>query len=340
MDKLITGLRGAAESTRLRLLSLCSQAELSVSELVEILEQSQPRISRHLKTLIEADLLTRHQEGSWVFYRIFDRGPMAGFLTALIAQLPLEREPIAGDRQRLDQILIRRRQAAEHYFAENAEQWDNIRSLYVDEIEVEANLRMLLPAIVVDHLDIGTGTGRILTALADRVRHGIGFDLSRPMLAVARANLQRADLTHCQVRLGNMYRLPLPDGSADLVTLHQVLHYADQPSAVIAEAARLVRPGGRVLVVDFAPHALETLRVQHAHRRLGFSEESIMGWCVDSGLIPIEIKHLPGIPLTVTLWAADRPQVTVSTHKTVVEQSAQHSTKKAESLPLWPGTLS
>jgi len=205
---------------------------------------------------------------------------------------------------------VQRARAAEAaaYFRANAAQWGRIRSLHVDDREVERALVELLPlAGSRELLDIGTGTGRMLEILAPRVEYAVGVDLSREMLNVARANLARAALRNCSLRQGDMYQLPLPGDSFDAAIIHQVLHYADRPGEVIAEAARVLRPGGRLVIVDFAPHALENLRLEQAHRRLGFADDEITDWCRAAGLAPERIRHLPGTPLTVALWSAVRP---------------------------------
>jgi len=309
VEQVLAGLRAAAEPTRLRLLVLCGQGELTVSELTDILGQSQPRVSRHLKLLCEAGLLDRFREGNWVFYRLARGGPEAELARRLVELLPPE-DPVLGlDRERLDAVKRQRAAAAATYFRANAEQWDRIRSLYVDEREVEAALLSLLPeAGIADLLDIGTGTGRVLEVTAPRVGHALGVDLSREMLAVARVNLERAGLANCTLRQGDMYQLPLPGGAFDAVVIHLVLHYADRPERALAEAARVLRPGGRLVVVDFAPHELEFLRAEHAHRRLGFADAEIMGWCRDAGLVPAPPVRLAGEPLTVSLWLARRPE--------------------------------
>ncbi len=308
MENILAGLRAAAEPTRLRLLALCAHAELTVSELTAILGQSQPRVSRHLKLLCEAGLLDRLREGSWVFYRLARSGGEGGGLAALLAGLVPESDPIiALDRQRLRQIQRQRAEEAAAYFRANAAQWDRIRSLHVDDGEVErALLELLPPGAARDLLDIGTGTGRMLEILAPRVEHAVGVDLSREMLTVARVNLERAALRNCSLRQGDMYQLPLPGASFDAVVIHQVLHFADRPGDAIAEAARMLRPGGRLVIVDFAPHAVESLRSEHAHRRLGFDDEEILDWCRAAGLEPGRVRHLPGSPLTVVLWSASR----------------------------------
>jgi len=308
MDHLLAALRAVAEATRLRLVVLCARGELTVSELTQILGQSQPRVSRHLKLLCEAGLLDRFREGSWVFYRLSQSDPASTLARQLVAACD-ETDPTLGlDLQRLNAIKRQRAEAAGAYFRENAAQWHRIRSLYVDEREVEAALvEIISKADPRDLLDIGTGTGRVLEVLAPQVQSALGVDQSREMLSIARVNLERARLDNASVRLGDMYQLALPDASFDAVVIHQVLHYADRPATAIAEAARTLRPAGILVLVDFAPHALEFLRDEHAHRRLGFSDTEVEEWCRATGLNPGSPRRLPGDPLTVVIWTAHRP---------------------------------
>jgi ubiquinone/menaquinone biosynthesis C-methylase UbiE len=305
MDHLLAALRAIAEPTRLRLVVLCARGELTVSELTQILGQSQPRVSRHLKLLCEAGLLDRFREGSWVFYRMSQTGPVSRLARQLVATCDDSDPTMALDLQRLSAIKRQRADLASAYFRENAAHWHRIRSLYVDEIEVEEALSDIVgTADPRDLLDIGTGTGRILEILAPRVERALGIDQSREMLSVARVNLERAGLENASVRLGDMYQLALPDDSFDAVVIHQVLHYADRPAAAIAEAARVLRPTGILVLVDFAPHSLEFLRDEHAHRRLGFSDAEVAEWCRATGLDPSSPRYLPGNPLTVVIWTA------------------------------------
>jgi ArsR family transcriptional regulator len=288
MDQLLEALRAVAEPSRLRLLALCAEGEFTVSELVQIIGQSQPRVSRHLKQLSDAGLLERLPEGSWVFYR-------------------LARES-AGGRLARDIVRRVRAAAAQGYFRANAARWDQIRSLQVDDHHVEAQLLALLPPAGVSNLlDVGTGTGRVLELYGAQGVEGVGIDLSHDMLSVARANLARAGLSNVYVRQGDMYRLPWPGPAFDAVTFHQVLHFADEPAAAIAEAGRVLRPGGRLVIVDFAPHDVELLRREHAHRRLGFADGEVRGWLAESGLRPRDTVNLSGNPLTVAMWSAVRP---------------------------------
>jgi ubiquinone/menaquinone biosynthesis C-methylase UbiE/DNA-binding transcriptional ArsR family regulator len=323
MEHLLAALRAVAEPTRLRLLVLCARGELTVSELTQILGQSQPRVSRHLKLLCEAGLLDRFREGSWVFYRLSRDSAAAALARHLVAACGEEDPTLVLDLQRLAAIKRQRAEQASAYFRENAAQWHHIRSLYVDEREVEAALVDIIAAADPrDLLDIGTGTGRMIEVLAPRVEHALGIDQSREMLAVARVNLERAGLENGLVRLGDMYQLPLPDASFDAVVIHQVLHYADRPEATIAEAARVLRPGGVLVVVDFAPHLLEFLRGEHAHRRLGFADAEVAEWCREAGLERPSARRLPGDPLTVVIWAARRPTRTARAPDETLPQGA------------------
>ncbi len=310
LDLLLERLRAAAEETRLRLLVLCADSELTVSDLTAILGQSQPRVSRHLKVLCDAGLLERFREGSWAFFRLSQRGRGATLARGLVDRLSLQDSQIRLDLERLHTVKQARSESAARYFDENAADWDRIRTLHVAENEVEAAvLAHLGPGPFGDILDIGTGTGRLLDVLAPRAERAIGLDLSREMLALARANLDRAGHKNCSVRQGDLYALPFGADSFDAVTIHQVLHFLEDPGRAIAEAARVLRPGGRLIIVDFAPHDLEELRDRHAHRRLGFPQGDVDAWCEAAGLEPDQSQVLPGKPLTVILWSAQHPAV-------------------------------
>lgn len=312
LNSLLGALRAAAEPTRLRLLAILSRNELTVSELTRILGQSQPRISRHLKLLCEAHLLDRAQEGSWVFYRMADRGPAAHIAGQLIKLLPNEDPEMERDQRRLRSIRNEHIRKASNYFESVAQAWDDMRKLYVAEEKVEQAMLRAVDGIEIDFLlDLGTGTGRILEIFSHILKKGLGIDLSREMLTVARANLEYADIAHCQVRHGDIHQLTVEDHSVDVVTIHHVLHFLDEPAVVVREAVRTLRHGGRILIVDFAPHQLEALRENHAHRRLGFSDDEVNSWLNKAGAETLAVHHLKssdnqsGELLTVTLWVGE-----------------------------------
>jgi len=308
MEAMLSALRAAGEPTRLRILGLLGHGELTVTELTRILRQSQPRVSRHLRLLTEAGLLERFREGAWVFYRLVDAGAAAELARTIVDLIPRTDPEHQRDLERLSDVRVARAEAAAAYFRENAPYWDRIRSLYVPEEEVERRMLGVLEEInVEDMLDIGTGTGRILEIFAPHISRGVGIDLSPEMLSVARASLAAKEIGHCQVRLGDMYDVPAAGEAFELVVFHQVLHFADDPGLAIREAARVLRPGGRLLIVDFAPHEYEFLREEHQHRRLGFADHEVAGWAESAGLEAGEPEPLAGGELTVVLWRLLRP---------------------------------
>jgi ubiquinone/menaquinone biosynthesis C-methylase UbiE len=306
MDTFLARLRAAAEPTRLRLLALCASAELTVSEVTQILNQSQPRVSRHLKLLCDAGLINRSREGTWAFYRLA-QGEAGSLARSLISQIPVDDQVLTRDQARLDAVNKQRADAAAEYFRQNAGRWSEIRKLHVPEEDVEkAILKSFSNQTIENYLDIGTGTGRLLELLGPQVQSATGVDLSHEMLNMARAALESSGLENCQVRLGDMYDLPFEAASQDAVTLHQVLHYADDPASVIDEAARVLRKDGRLVVIDFAPHNEESLRQEHAHRRLGFSDIDVTTWFRQSGLKSAAPEVLEGDPLSVVLWSGTK----------------------------------
>jgi ubiquinone/menaquinone biosynthesis C-methylase UbiE/DNA-binding transcriptional ArsR family regulator len=307
-ETLYGALKAAGEATRLRILALLAEAELTVSELTAILRQSQPRISRHLRLLAEAGLVERFREGSWAFFRRGERGGAAELARELIARLDSEDATLARDRERLASVRAQRNAVAQAYFRRHAAQWDRIRKLHVADEAVEEAITAALADIPIHALlDLGTGTGRMLELFGPRVTRGLGLDLSLDMLALARTRLDRAGLKHCSVRQGDIYDLALPKDAFDVVVIHQVLHFLDDGARAITEAARVLRPAGRLLVVDFAPHDLEFLRDEHAHRRLGFAAETVAQWMKAAGLEVVLQRNLAPEPasdgkIAVSLW--------------------------------------
>jgi ubiquinone/menaquinone biosynthesis C-methylase UbiE len=298
--------RALADATRLRILALLRSMELSVGELAQVLGQSQPRVSRHVKILCDAGLAERRKEGSWVFVALGKPARVEPVLASLDSWGKLESDHWAvADAARLAAVRADRAASAAGWFEANAGQWDAIRSLHIAESEVEAAIAQILGEAPIGQLiDIGTGTGRMLELFAARAEHALGIDRSSEMLRLARAKLSERGLANAELRQADLYALPLGDGAADVAILHHVLHFAQQPGAAIAEAARVLSSGGRLLIADFAPHDREELRTRDAHTRLGFSDEQIASWFDAAGLMPARTETLKGGELTVKLWLA------------------------------------
>ena len=302
--------RSLADPTRLRIVALLRAMELSVGELAQVLGQSQPRVSRHVRILIDAGLAERRKEGSWVFLTLADGRRVQPLFDALDRWAELDgADPwVAADAARLAAVRADRAAAAERYFAAHAKDWDEIRTLHIAESEVEAAIARALGTRPLGRLvDIGTGTGRMLELFGGNAERALGVDRSPEMLRLARVKLAEAGLAGAELRQGDMYALPLHAGCADTVILHQVLHYAQHPAAAVEEAARLLAPGGRLLIVDFASHEREELRARDAHARLGFADDVMLKYLESAGLDGRVVEHLQGGELTVTLWEGERP---------------------------------
>lgn len=311
-ENIVSILRAAGEPTRLRILALLEHGDLAVGELVQILGQSQPRLSHHLKTLTSAGVVERMPEGSWVFYRLVQEGAAARILSALLQELEKDQGDFSRDARQLNAIRSARVASANEYFERVADTWDTVRSLHYPNEAIERALLDVAGSGPFEQVvDIGTGTGRMLTLFAPLATKADGIDLSHKMLTVARANLTKAGADNARVRQGDATAVPFEDASADLVILHQVLHFIDTPEQVISETARILRPGGRLLVVDFAPHELEFLRTDHAHRHLGVHHDMLGAWTLAHGLAlskprrfdpPEDLKE----GLAVQIWSADK----------------------------------
>jgi ubiquinone/menaquinone biosynthesis C-methylase UbiE len=329
MEDLLIGLRAVAEVTRVRILFVLSHGEFNVSELTQILGQSQPRVSRHLKLMVEAGLVDRHKEGNWVLFRLREDKLGGALSHAIVNMLSADDHALARDLARLEEVKRQRADVAANYFSSNAANWEKLRSLHVREEDVESAMQSVVGTGKFGTLvDLGTGTGRILSLFAHQASQAIGIDSSREMVAIARANLERNQLRHGQIRQSDIYALPFGNATADLVTIHQVLHFLEEPGRALIEAKRILSPDGRILIVDFAPHGLEALRTDHAHRRLGFSTDQISQWLSRAGLELLRHDMLPPPPdhvgngLTVSLWLA--------AHKASQQHTQNTSARKLE----------
>lgn len=284
LDSTLSVFRAIGEESRLRIMALLARGELTVSELTQILGQSQPRVSRHLKILADAGLIERHREGAWMFYRIAGSAGAEPARSALIAAIAAVGEGgdriVARDAERFAQSRQARADQAAQYFQDNAAEWNRIRALHLPDSDIEKRIvQMAGDEPVHTFVDLGTGTGRMLELFADRFTEGVGYDVSHEMLAIARNNLEKSGIAHAQARHGDLFSLPMENVAADIVCVHHVLHYLAEPEAAVREAARILKPGGKLIISDFAPHDLEFLREEHAHRRLGFDDEEVENWC-------------------------------------------------------------
>lgn len=320
VNTVVQAAKAVADPSRVRILAILDHHELTVSELVLVLGQSQPRVSRHLKLLQDAGFLHRKAEGRSAFYRLERAGPMAPLLRTVLADIDAGDPDIAADARRLQAIRDSRDEQARSYFEAVAGSWDGMRHRHVAETEIEqALVDMLRGRHVRSLLDLGTGTGRVLEIAAPHVEAGIGVDLSRDMLAVARHKLEAAGLHHCDVRHGDLRHLSLPDGSMDMAVLHHVLHFLDDPADALAEAARTLRPGGTLVVVDFATHDEDVLRTDHQHQRLGFDTDEMEDWCSAAGLEDVTARtftpeKVDEETLTVVFWTATQRRDAPSTY--------------------------
>jgi len=311
IEDLTTVLRTAGEAQRLRILALCADDDLSVSELTKILGLSQPSVSRHLRSLSDTGLLQRHQEGSWAYFHFPRAGTAAEIARLLVGWMDENCPLLVRDRRRLEDIRQERATRSERYFRDNAQRWDQIRALYVEEERIEAAIGNLTDGLSIGKmLDIGTGTGRMLQLFANQVQEAVGIDLSHNMLSFARVNLSQPQFSRCSVRHSDMYSLPFDTPSFDLITLHMVLHFADRPQDVIAEAARVIMTDGHLLIVGFAPHDRQELIEKHAHLRLGVDTDEVNSWALTHDFTIIKSLTLPEGQLTVNLWLLrkNRPQ--------------------------------
>jgi ubiquinone/menaquinone biosynthesis C-methylase UbiE/DNA-binding transcriptional ArsR family regulator len=310
LNNLVDLLKAAGEPTRLRLLALLSAGDLTVTDLTEILGQSQPRVSRHLKLLTEEDLIDRYQEGAWAYFRLKQDGYAASLVRQLLDATAKDDAVLLRDSERLADVKRVRSERAQDYFSRNAAAWDELRKLHVSDELIEEQLLGLIGKTPIDSmLDLGTGTGRILQLLSSVYRRAIGVDASRDMLAVARSNLDKSGITNASVRHGDIFNLPLEGQDFDLIVIHQVLHFLDEPDRAIAEAARLLRPGGRLVIIDLAPHSFDYLREDHAHVRLGFSHQTLEDWLKKSELellkaVDLRSGKAGNQSLDVTIWIA------------------------------------
>lgn len=299
--------RALGDGIRLRILVLLRSLELTVGELALVLGQSQPRMSQHIKALQEAALVERRKEGHAVFLSLAVAPHVQPIFTLLDSWAAAGGEVawFAADKARLKAIRADRAAEAQRVFERNASRWETLRALHVPDAEVNAAIIAVLGDRTVGRLlDVGTGAGRMLQLLAPRASASLGIDRSPDMLRFARENLAKAEV-RAELRQGDMYALDIEDASFDTVVLHQVLHYAHHPEAVIAEVSRLLAPGGIMIVVDIAPHERDEFRSRFGHGRLGFADELILKLLTDNGLSARVEERFEG-DLSVVIWSGTR----------------------------------
>ena len=319
LNEMVDVLKAVAETTRLRILFLLDKGDLTVSDLTKILGQSQPRVSRHLRLLTEANLIERYQEGAWAYFSLSSCSLRQEMLNTVLEHIDRRDNFIEGDMARLDEVKKERSRAAAAYFSKNAHDWDKLRLLHVPDNTVEQTMVELVGTTPFQSmLDIGTGTGSLLKLFSPLYTRAIGIDNNRDMLAVARVNLDKAGISNAQVRLGDVANLPVENETFNLVTIYQVLHFLSDPESAIFEAARVMRPGARLIIVDYAPHELEYLREKYAHIRMGFSDSQMADWLDKAGLTlektlsfqPQQNGNTKG--LTIKLWLARDPRLLIA----------------------------
>lgn len=307
LSSTLEALRAIAEHTRLRILLLCAHGELTVGDLSEILEQSQPRVSRHLKLMHEAGVLERHQEGQSVWFRAVTAGPLASLVRETVDQVSHDDEHHKHDLARLRLVTDTWEVQAQSYFRKHYARWDEVRRGLIDEATVDAALRDRFAETEAETLlDVGTGTGHVLRLLGPEITEGVGIDVSRDMLLAARAAIHNEGLPHCQVRQGDMRKLPFENGSFDALSLHLVLHYAEHPNDVISECGRVTAPGGWIFLVDFGPHERRDFTRQHGHRWPGFADDSVRQWLAGAGFAGIQTETITHGAPDVLFWVAQK----------------------------------
>ncbi len=312
-EVIVEALRAAGEPTRLRILSLLRHGDLAVGELVTVLGQSQPRLSHHLKALTSAGLTERLPEGAWVFYRLPSTSWARALLDNLFDQIDETTGDFPADLARLDAVRSTRQASAENYFSSIAAEWDRIRAMHYPEDLIEAAILKLAGTGPFRKIvDLGTGTGRMLSLFGERTAEAEGLDLSHQMLTVARSNLAAAGVSKARVRHGDATATPFLSSSADVVIVHQVLHYLEEPERVLAEASRILTPGGQLIVVDFAPHDHEFMREDFGHHRLGIRHDNMKNWATRAGLqlgepLRFDPPETLETGIAVLIWSASKP---------------------------------
>lgn len=281
-------LAALADPTRSRILLLLEQHALSVSEICSVMQLPQSTVSRHLKVLLDEGWAAARSEGASRVYRLPQLRPAPRRIWDTVKAEVSATAAGQQDRQRLAAVLEARRDRSAAFFSAAAADWERVRhELFGTSAELLPLLALLEPDLVV--ADLGCGTAQISRILAPFVRRVIGVDASAAMLEAARPRVP----SNVELRAGQLEQLPIGDGEADCAMLLLVLHYVVDPGMVLAEAARVLKPGGRLLVVDMMPHDREELQDSMGHLWLGFSIEQTQAWLQAAGFGALQVLPLP-----------------------------------------------
>lgn len=282
--------KALSDDTRLRLVHVLSRYELSVNELVTLMEMGQSRVSRHLKVLAEAGLVTARRDGLWVFYAAVTESEGHAFLQAVTPFLTANMD-MRADMDMAGRMLEDRALKTRQFFNAVADHWDSLNREVLGGFDLPAAVAALVPADCFTAVDLGCGTGLVLESLRHRVRTLIGVDGSSRMLELARRRF--AEDAEVSLRMGELDHLPLRDDEADFVCLNLVLHHLSHPATTIEETRRVLRPGGLVLITDFDRHAQERMRTDYGDRWLGFDETTLRKLVEQAGFVVENMYRQP-----------------------------------------------
>lgn len=289
MEALRQVFKTLAEPTRLRLMALLEREELAVHELTEVLDMAQSTVSRHLGILREAGLLSDRREGTYVYYRLKPAHGAWREVWDLTKRSLREDSTRARDLAALESILEERSQRTRHYFESVGPEWDALRKVFHDDVQRARAINKLVPREL-RVADIGTGTGVLAGELAGLGLSVVAVDHSQRMLEAARAKLGASGVSGVEFRCGEAGNLPLKDGEVDAAFAHMVLHYLPSPAEAVGEMARVVRPGGRVVVVDFVQHDREWMKDKLGVMWRGFPSDTVVTWFEQAGLTDFELE--------------------------------------------------
>ncbi|CAM3630178.1 ArsR family transcriptional regulator [Litorimonas haliclonae] len=310
MENFAAALKTMGHVDRLRILALLARGELTITELVQILGLSQPRVTQYIKSLESVEIIERLREGSWVFSRLKRGNPaLTKLVETTLQTLPQNEALLLSDMRRLNEVRDARSRVADAFFARVAQNSDQLGDEYLPQERIEDALLKISGDGPFDFMiDMGTGTGRMLELFSGRITRGAGIDSNPDMLKVARHKLAPDQFGHISVQQGDLHATPFRENTADLVTLHQVLHYLDDPREAIYEASRLLTRDGQLLIVDFEAHTEDHFREDYAHRRLGFTDLDITEWAKWADLqIKIETKLSNNNNPAIKIWKAVKP---------------------------------